>query len=130
MKTTKLISLGKTLAIAILILGIIHVVATFSPLIMGGLGCLSPGDLKAMIYMSLICGSSFIISGAVLLNLLKKVEQYAFLTTSIVMIGVFLGVSGVLSIIYMIDNPFAWMAFLLNLGMFVVTLSLKFKRSQ
>lgn len=127
MKTTKLITLGNTLAIAILILGIIHVVATFSPIIKGGLGCLSPGDLKAMVYMSLICGSSFIISGALLINLLKKVEQYVFLTTSIFMIGVFLAVSGILSIVYMLDNPFAWIALLLNLGMFTVTLGLKLR---
>lgn len=127
MKINRLISLGKILAIAILILGIIHDIATFTLLIKGGLNCLSPGDFKAMIYMSLVCGTSFILSGFVLTLLLKKVEQFVFLTSTILLIGVFLAVSGVLSIVYMFDNPFAWIALLLNLSMFIITVGLKFK---
>jgi hypothetical protein len=127
MKTNKLISLGKIFAIAILILGVIHDVATFTPLIKGGLACLTPGDLNAMIYMSLICGTSFILSGLVLLLLLKKVEQFSFLTSTILLIGVFLALSGILSVVYMFDNPFAWLALLLNLIMFVITIGLKMK---
>ena len=83
MKTNRLISLGKILAVAIVLLGMIHEIATFTPLIKGGLGCLSPGDMKAMIYMSLICGTSFILSGAVLILLLKKVKQFVFLSTEV-----------------------------------------------
>jgi len=125
MKTNKLISFGKILAIAILILGIIHDIATFTPLIKAGLVCLNPGDLAAMIYMSLICGTSFILSGLVLTLLLRKVEQYAFLTSIIVVIGIFLALSGVLSIVFMFDNPFAWIALLLNLSMFFIAIGLK-----
>ena len=125
MKTSKLISLGKILAIAILILGFIHDIATFTPLIKGGLVCLNPGDLNAMIYMSLICGTSFILSGLVLALLLRKVEQYAFLTSTILVVGIFLALSGVLSIVYMFDNPFAWIALLVNLSMFIITIGLK-----
>jgi len=127
MKTKKLISIGKSTAVAILILGIIHDIATFTPLIKGGLACLTPGDLNAMIYMSLICGSSFILSGVVLILLLKKVEQFAFLLSTILLIGVFLAISGILSIVYMFDNPFAWIALLLNLSMFIITIGLKLK---
>lgn len=127
MKTNKLISLGKIFATAILILGIIHDIATFTPLIKGGLSCLTPGALNAMIYMSLICGTSFILTGVVLIFLLKKVEQFIFLSSTILLIGVFLAVSGILSIVYMFDNPFAWIALLLNLSMFIVTIGLKLK---
>jgi hypothetical protein len=127
MKINRLISIGKILAIAILILGIIHDIATFTPLINGGLGCLSPDDYKAMIYMSLICGTSFILSGAVLILLLKKVEQYEFLTLTILIISVFLAVSGVLSVVFMFQNPFAWTALLLTLSMLIITIGLKFK---
>lgn len=76
MKTDKLISIGISTAIAILILGIIHDIATFTPLIKGGLSCLTPDNLRAMIYMSLICGTSFILSGLLLIMLLKKLEQF------------------------------------------------------
>ena len=127
MKINRLISFGKILAIAILILGIIHDFATITPLIQGGLGCLDPEDFKAMIYMSLICGTSFILSGGLLIILLKKVEQFAFLTSTILFIGAFLALSGVLSIVYMVDNPFAWLALLLNLSMFIITIGLKLK---
>jgi len=127
MKTNKLISLGKIFAIAILILGIIHDIATFTPLIKGGLACLTPGDLNAMIYMSLICGTSLILAGLVLILLLKKVEQFVFLSSTILLIGVFLALSGILSVVYMFDNPFAWLALLLNLIMFGITIGLKMK---
>ena len=108
-------------------MGIIHVIATFTPLIKGGLSCLSPDDFKAMIYMSLICGTSFILSGIVLVLLLEKVKQFVFLNSTILLIGIFLAVSGVLSIVYMLDNPFAWIALLLNLSMCIITLGLKLK---
>lgn len=124
MKTGKLISPGKITAIAIIILGIIHDIATFTPLVQGGLACLTPGDLNAMTYMSLICGTSFILSGLVLVLLLKKVEQFPFLSSAILLIGVYLAVSGILSVVYMFDNPFAWIALLLNLLMFVITIAI------
>ena len=127
MKFNRLISLGKSLSIAILVLGVIHDIATFTPLIAGGLGCLASGDLKAMIYMSLVCGTSFILSGLVLNSLLGKVEQYVFLTIIILIIGTFLAASGVLSVIYMFDNPFAWVALLLNMGVFIVAIGLRSK---
>ncbi len=125
MKTKKLISIGKSIAISILILGIIHDIATFTPIIKSGLSCLSPIDLKAMTYMSLICGTSFILSGVMLKLLLKKVEEFTFLTTPILTIGIFLGASGILSILFMFDNPFAWIAFVLNMIILGISLQLK-----
>ena len=125
MKTNKLISLGKTFAIAILILGIIHDIATFTPLIKTGLECLSPADLNAIIYMSLMCGTSFIISGIVLILLLRKLEQNPFLTSIIMAIGIFLALAGILSIVFMFDNPFAWASLLLNVSVLLIATALK-----
>lgn len=127
MKTEQMVSLGKILSIAIMVLGIIHDVATFTPLIKGSLVSLEPESLKAMLYMSLMCGTSLILSGIVLLLLLKQVEQHVFLTSLILVIGVFLAVNGILSVVYMFGNPFAWIALLLNLSMFFITISLKTK---
>lgn len=123
----KMIYLGRKVAIAIITLGIIHDVATFTPLITGGLTCLSPNDYNAMIYMSLICGTSFILSGTILIILLKKVEEFTFLSSTILLIGGFLAASGILSTIYMYGNPFAWIALVLNLSMFTLTIGLKLK---
>ena len=127
MKTKKLISIGKTLAIAIIILGVIHDAATYSPLIKGGLSCLDPGNLKAMIYMSLMCGTSLILSGIILFLLINKVELYPFLSLPLLVTGIFLVINGILSVIYMSDNPFAWIALVLNLSMFVIIVVLKMK---
>lgn len=125
MKTNKLISLGKAFAIAVLILGIIHDIATFTPLIKTGLECLSPADLNAIIYMSLMCGTSFIISGIVLILLLRKLEQNPFLTSIIMAIGIFLALAGILSIVFMFDNPFAWASLLLNVSVLLIATALK-----
>ncbi len=127
MKTINLISAGRILAYSILILGIIHNVATFTPFIQDGLSCLDQGNLKAMMYMSIICGTSFILSGIILIMLLKRIEDFPFLNSIIFVVGLFLAISGVLSVVYMFDNPFAWVALLLNMSMFIITLGLKVK---
>jgi uncharacterized membrane protein HdeD (DUF308 family) len=125
MKTSNILSTIKALAYAIITLGIIHEAATYSPLIKGGLTCLDKGNMDAMLYMSLICGASLILSGIIILMLLKHVENHAFLTQPILVLGAFLAVNGILSVIYMFDNPFAWLALLLNLAMFWLTFILK-----
>lgn len=125
MKTSKLIFLGKIFAIAIIVLGIIHDIATFSPLIKGGLACLNPGNFKAMTYMSLICGTSFVLSGIVLVMLLNKFEELPSLKSTILVVGVFLAISGIFSIVFMTNNLFAWIALFLNMGMFLIVVGLK-----
>ncbi|MBN1415262.1 MAG: hypothetical protein JW973_09195 [Bacteroidales bacterium] len=127
MKTNRLISIGKVVAVAILILGIIHDVATYMPLIRGGLSCLSPGTLKAMTYMSLICGTFFIVNGILILVMIRIVESYVILTIPILIISTFLLVAGVLSVVYMYHNPFAWVAFILNTSVFIIALVLRQK---
>lgn len=74
----KLIPLGRRISFAILILGIIHEVATFTPLIQGGLTCLTPHYFNSMTYMSLGCGCLLIMSGLLLFVLLNKWPQYFF----------------------------------------------------
>lgn len=125
MKSLNLVLFGKFIAVTILILGIIHDVATFTPLIKGGLSCLTPSNFKAMIYMSLICGTAFILSGLIIIILLRRIEQYTFLISPILVFGIFLAISGILSIVYMFNNPFAWIAFLLNTTMFAIAIGLK-----
>lgn len=125
MKTEKLIQVGKIIAIAILILGIVHDVATFTPLIQGGLAALDVANQNAMIYMSLMCGASLIVCGLLLYVFLKKVTEIPFLKSAMLIIGTFVAINGVLSVVYMFDNPFAWLALVLNLSMFFITIGLK-----
>jgi hypothetical protein len=126
----KIISIGKIIASAILILGIIHTIATFSPLIKGILLSLPSGELKFMLYANLMCGSSFIIAGTLLLMFLGKLYEYPFLITPIIFLGTFLLISAILLIAFsdnIFDNPFAIISVLLNLAMFLLTSNLLFR---
>lgn len=120
-----LISVGKSLAIAIALLGIIHNIATFTPLIREGLDCLSRDDLRLVTYMSLMCGTALIVSGLVLFALLNKLEAYPVLALPILFAAGFSCLSGILSVVYMIYNPFAWFNLLLGAVVFGITLRLK-----
>ena len=124
-KGSMLISVGKSLAIAIALLGIIHNVATFTPLIRDGLDCLSRDSLRLVTYMSLMCGTALIVSGLVLFALLNKFESYPILGLPILIAGGFSCFSGILSVVYMAYNPFAWINLLLGVIVFGITLRLK-----
>jgi hypothetical protein len=124
MKTKTLLSIGKSLAIVILVLGVIHDVATFTPLIKDGLNSLDVEDFHAVTYFSLMCGTSLILCGIVLLQLLNKVNKYMFLKPTVLTIDAFLVLNGILSVAFMFNNPFAWITLLLNIGMLVVTIKL------
>jgi len=125
METNKLITLGTSVSVAILLLGIIHEIATFTPLIQRGLIDVSEGTFKAMIYMSLGCGALLILCGLLLYLLLKKLKEYSFLILPILVIGVFTLINGILSVYYMTDNPFAWMVLLLGVIVFAIIILLK-----
>lgn len=120
----KVIQVGKIFSLIVLNLGLIHDIATFTPLIQDGLSLLSPDDRSAMIYFSLMCGTSLILSGLLLFVMLKKIDQISFLRVPILIIGIFLALSGLLSVFYMSENPFAWAALFINSTIFVITLKI------
>ena len=125
MQSTRLLSIAKSLSVAIIILGIIHDIATFTPLIRGGLTSLDAENMNAITYISLICGTALVLSGTILFKLLGKLSEYSFLFSTLNIIGIFLALNGILAVIYMFNNPFAWMALVLNIGMFGVIQLLK-----
>lgn len=121
---------GKIIAVLIAILGIIHVGATFSPMIAGELGCLDAGMYDAMIYMiymSLMCGTLLILCGLLLFLMLGKMQEIPYMKKLSLIVSIFSNINGVLSVIYMYDNPFAWAVFVLGLAMFVIVLLLRNK---
>lgn len=127
MKTERIMLIGKILAFSIVMLGAVHDTATFSPLIQDDLTCLKPEALHAVIYMSLICGTSLILCGILLLILLKSAEKFPSLTLPLLITGIFLFFNGILSVVCMYNNPFAWIALILNAGIFLITLALRLK---
>lgn len=103
-------------------MGVIHEIATFTPLIQDGLESLSKSNFYVMMYMSLVCGASLILSGWLLLLLLKKNETHTFLSFPILLISIFVLINGIASIILMADNPFAWIVFGLGLSITGITI--------
>lgn len=122
---TKLVFISKVLSIAIICLGVIHEIATFTPLIQDGLENLSQSNFNTMIYMSLVCGASLILSGWLLLLLLKRNQTHTFLAFPISLISIFVLINGIGSIILMVDNPFAWIVFGLGLSITIITIKQK-----
>jgi hypothetical protein len=123
----KTIKIGKTIAIAIAVLGGIHNIATFTPIIKGTLSCLPTGILKFVLYANIMCGSFFIITGIMMFMLFNKYENNSFLIKPISILTCFLLISGILLIIFsenIFDNPFAVISVLLDIAVFGINISL------
>lgn len=107
---------NRIIAILLMLLGIIHDVATFTPLITGGLESVSEVQVKALTYMSLICGASLILSGLLLFLLLPFRAEHKSIKNATNIIGIFLLAAGILAVVYMPYNPFAWITLILCLS--------------
>mgnify|MGYP000169569048 FL=1 len=117
----ELVPASKILSIMIVCLGVIHELATFTPLVQDGLECLSRSDFNSVIYMSLMCGASLVLSGWLLLLLLPKNVTHTFLAYPILLISIFVLINGIVSVVFMVDNPFAW--FVLVSGLLITIIS-------
>ena len=87
-------------AMALATMGVIHIVATFTPLINGGLELLSPAKQQAMIYMSLMCGMLLIVCGLLIAMLHKKVKEHPFLRRPYMLIYGALSVDGIAAVAF------------------------------
>lgn len=97
-------------AVLLMLLGLIHDIATFTPLISGGV---DEGKINALMYMSLMCGTSLILCSVLILLLLSRMKDDKTLIAPIRLIGLFLAFAGVLAIYFMPYNPFAWATFVI-----------------
>ena len=117
----ELVPASKILSIMRVCLGVIHEIATFTPLVQDGLECLSRSDFNSVIYMSLMCGASLVLSGWLLLLLLPKNVTHTFIAYPILLISIFVLINGIVSVVFMVDNPFAW--FVLVSGLLITIIS-------
>lgn len=123
----KWIVFGKWIAAGLLIMGVIHNVATFTPLIQNSLVSLSSDVARVFICFSLATGTSLTFCGILLFALLNRLKRYPFIITPVLVTGLFLFVFGILSLCFMPDNPFAWIVAALCIVMFGIALRLKSK---
>ena len=99
----------RMIAMAIATMGVIHIAATFTPLINGGLEVLSSAKQQAMTYMSLMCGMLLIVCGSLVAILHNKVKEHPFLRRPYLFIYGALSIDGISAVAFMPHNPFAWL---------------------
>ncbi len=108
-------------SIAIAIMGLVHIVATFTPLINKGLDVLPQSKQNALIYMSLMCGLLLIVLGGYVLWAENKIAEFPKLKSTIQMASMLLLIDGILAVTLMFHNPFAWALGLLCAAEFLLT---------
>lgn len=105
----------KVLSIGIMLMGIIHMAATFTPLIGAKLALLPKGTNDAFTYFSLMCGTLLILGGGIVYTLAEKVAEHPFVRKPYIFTLMVLSMDGVLAVCYMRHNPFAWIILALTI---------------
>ncbi len=114
MKTNRL---TKILAIGIALMGVVHIAATFSPVILGKLSPLAPSMQHACIYFSLMCGLLLIVGGIVTYLLSEQVTKHTFLRAPYWVLLSAMAIDGILSVCFMPHNPCAWVILALTIAL-------------
>lgn len=110
----------RTLSILVALMGVVHIIATFSPLIGGKLACIDTGTYWAMIYMSLMCGLLLIVLGWYVAWAIGKTAEHQILKRTTLIATTTLLVDGVLAVIFMSHNPFAWTIGVMCVAIFIL----------
>lgn len=106
-----------------MLMGFVHIAATFTPLIAGKLALLSKGAQDAFIYFSLMCGALLVLGGSITFSLADKVAEYHFVRKPYLLTLTFMNADGILAVCFMPHNPFAWTIFVLTMGLLFVNVT-------
>ena len=112
----------KYLAYGVIVMGFVHIAATFSPVIDGKLAPLNEGMHDAVIYFSLMCGAFLILGGSFVSMMTDKVKEYPFLRRPYMLTLIMLALDGILAAWFMPHNPCAWVILVLSLPLLVINL--------
>ena len=104
-------------------MGAIHIVATFTPLIIDKLALLPDSAQDAFTYFSLMCGALFVLGGGVAYTLSGKIAEHEFVRKPYMLALAILNADGVLAVCYMRHNPCAWIIFALTMGLMIVNVT-------
>ena len=122
-------NITKALSIGIMLMGAIHIAATFIPLIADKLAMLPDSAQDAFTYFSLMCGTLLILGGGVTYTMSGKIKEYAFTHKPYMFALAILNVDGILAVCYMRNNPFAWIIFALTMILLFVNVT-RFKETE
>lgn len=117
--------ISKILAYGLLAMGLVHVIATFTPVIAGKLEPLNEAAQLAFTYMSLMCGAMLVLGGAIAAFLANKVKEYSFLKCPYYLTICMLAIDGVLAATMMPHNPCAWIILVLSMALLGINLMKK-----
>ncbi|UKK71943.1 hypothetical protein L6467_02225 [Segatella bryantii] len=109
MNKTRQSNYVRMIAMVIATMGVIHIAATFTPLINGGLEVLSSAKQQAITYMSLMCGMLLIVCGSLVAIFHNIVKEHPFLRRPYMFIYGALSIDGISAVAFMPHNPFAWL---------------------
>jgi hypothetical protein len=108
------------LAAGVLLYGFVFSFAFFTPTF--DFSTLDEPRRHFVSYVSLTAGLFLILTGLVLLLLIKRVKSYPFLLFPLRTLTAFLCADGLISLFYFTFNPFAWILFLLSAALFGLSL--------
>ena len=111
----------KLLAIGVIVMGFVHIAATFTPIIADKLAPLNEGMQQACIYFSLMCGALLILGGSIVCMLCGKLKKHSFLRMPLLLIYSMLVIDGILAVCFMPHNPCAWVIFVISTLLLVVS---------
>lgn len=101
----------KWFAAGVAVMGIVHIIATFLPVIAGKMALLDESARMAFTYMSVMCGAFLVMGGALAYWMCDKREEHVFLRKPYSYIVRALLVDGTVAILCMPHNPCAWLIF-------------------
>lgn len=107
--------LKKYLAMGLVVMGLVHIAATFMPVIASKLEPLAESGQRAFTYMSLMCGTLLVLGGMIIVMLADKVKEASFLRKPILLTEAILVIDAILAVSMMYSNPCAWIILLLAL---------------
>lgn len=115
-KITNLLSAG------CILMGITHIAATFTPVILGKLAPLDNAGQKAFVYMSLMCGALLILGGVIVQSLSKIASKNSALRKPFFFTLLILTIDGLLAAYSMPRNPCAWVVLALTIPLFALNI--------
>lgn len=110
----------RTSAYGLAVMGLVHIVATFTPVISAKLAPLAEGMRGSVIYFSLMCGALLILGGLLTAMLASKLRDYPFLRKPYLLTIVVMALDGGLAVCQMPHNPCAWIILALSLPLLAV----------
>lgn len=129
MKNSNIIAAGKMIAIALMILGTIVCIATFT-YFKADLSCLPGATLREALFSNLIAGLVLFFCGLVLFILFPRAERSPALADPLLALGIFVAIDGITAVVFMPHNAFTWIMALVAVPMFIDTLCLKINLSK